>query len=80
MRNRPFAQKSSLLAGPARQVPIFLLGYVALLRRFSGVATMLRRERATTRLIRGEVTSTLLRAKPSKDGDAELRDYGDASR
>src|SRR5213076_2036057 len=24
--------------------------------------------------------STLLRAKPSKDGDAELRDYGDASR
>ncbi len=23
---------------------------------------------------------TLLRAKPSKDGDAELRDYGDASR
>src|SRR5438067_13696654 len=30
--------------------------------------------------VRGEAPSTLLRAKPSKDGDAELRDYGDASR
>src|SRR5438105_6210817 len=79
MRNGPTAQKRSLLAGPA--IPTADLAaplactLAPVLRRCYHAAS----RRGNTAL-RGEGLSTLLRAKPSKDGDAELRDYGDASR
>ena len=55
-------------------------------RRWGGVASALRLTApARPAVFQGEASSccevvTLLRAKASKDGDAEPRDYGDASR